>query len=167
MNEPVVEAATANARLPAKDTFRILIMDTVEHTDQLKAACKDVGHSVVGAHSIDESFAFLNGKNHADVIICAAYLEDESLFDFLRRLREDPNHKDTMFMTLALEPGFAGVKVNASTEKAGSVLGADVFLHMPVFDAALLVAEIKKMLPSTPKLEQEKQDGESKTNSSS
>ncbi len=156
-NEPAVEAAAPRSRLPAEETFRILIMDNVEHTDLLKTACKEVGHSVIAAHSIEESFAFLNGKDHADVIVCAAYLEDESLFDFLRRLRKDPIHKDTMFMTLALAPGPLGSKVNASTEKAGSLLGADVFVSMPQFDAAVLIAEIKKLLPETPKLEMEKQ----------
>lgn len=167
MNEPVVEASTSSSRLPAKDTFRILFMDSVEHTDILKTACKEVGHSVVGAHSIEEAFAFLNGKDHVDVIVCAAYLEDESLFDFLKRLREDPIHENTMFMTLALAPGYAGTKVNASTEKAGNILGANVFINMPVFDGPLLIAEIKKLLPSTPRLEQEKQEGDSEANSSS
>lgn len=156
--EPLVEEATQGATLPAKNTFRILIMDSVEHTDLLKTACKEVGHSVVGAHSIDEAFAFLNGKDHADVIVCAAYLEDESLFDFLKRLRKDPVHRSTMFMTLALAPGPIGTKVNSSTAKAGSVLGSDIFINMPVFNAAVLIAEIKKLLPLVPKLEESKRD---------
>lgn len=160
--EPVVEPSTPNSRLPAKDTFRILIMDTIEHTNLLKSACQEVGHSVVGAHSIEEAFAFLNGKDHADVIVCAAYLEDESLIDFLMRLRKDPTHKSTMFMTLALAPGPIGTKVNPSTEKAGSVLGSDVFISMPQFDAPVLVAEIKKLLPAIPKLEREKQESSDK-----
>src|SRR6202789_2437913 len=101
--EPKVEAATP--ALAPKDTFRILIMDSIEHADKLKGACKDAGHSVVAAHTIQEAFAFLDGKNHADVIVCAAYLEDESMFEFLRRLRIDPVHEETMFMIMALEPG--------------------------------------------------------------
>lgn len=136
-----------------KDTFRILIMDTVEHTDQLKEACQDAGHSVVAAQTIKEAFAFLDGKDHADVIVCAAYLEDESLFEFLRRLRSDPIHKKTMFMTLALEPSRTGAGANVSTEKSGRLLGADAFVSMPVFDAAQLIAEIKKLLPLVPALE--------------
>jgi CheY-like chemotaxis protein len=152
-DEPKVEQAFAGARLPVEDTFRILIMDTVEHTDQLKAACKDAGYSVVGAHTIEEAFAFLDGKDHADVVVCAAYLEDESLFDFLRRLRLDPIHKGTMFMTLALAPGYSGAAANGSTEKAGRLLGADKFVSMPVFDAEQLIAEINKLLPPVPALE--------------
>src|ERR1700722_13837781 len=104
-DEPKVEPATPKDKLPAKDTFRILIMDTVEHTNQLKKACKDAGHDVVAAQSIKEAFAFLDGKDHADVIVCAAYLEDELLFDFLNRLRSNAIHKNSMFMTLALAPG--------------------------------------------------------------
>ncbi len=158
--EPPIEPSNIENRLPAKDTFRILIMDNIENVELLKEACKKVGHSVIGAYTIAEAFAFLDGKNHADVIICAAYLEDESLFDFLTRLRKDPLHKQTMFMTLALAPGPMGRKINASTEKAGLAMGADVFLSMPVFDAEALIAEIKEILPPVPVLEQEKQDNQ-------
>jgi hypothetical protein len=62
-----------------------------------------------------------------------------------------------MVMTLALEPGPTGVRVNNSTEKAARLLGADVFLNMPVFDASELLAEIHKLLPPVPKLQESKQ----------
>jgi CheY-like chemotaxis protein len=149
--EPSVEPATPV--LANKDTFRILIMDTLEHTDLLKAACKNAGHSVVAAQSISEAFAFLDGKDHADVIVCAAYLQDESVFKFLHLVRTEKIHNDSMFMILALAPGPVGVKLNANVEIAGRQLGADAFLSMPVFDAELLIAEIKALLPLVPKLE--------------
>jgi len=153
-NEPKIEQAYADARLAAKDTFRILFLDSLAHTNQLKAACMAAGHSVIAAQTIADAFAFLNGKNHADVIVCAAYLEDESIFEFLKALRKDPLHKTTMFMTLALEPGTIGARANASTEKTGRLLGADAFVSMPLFDAKQLIAEIKRLLPAVPTLEQ-------------
>jgi CheY-like chemotaxis protein len=156
--EPKVEPATPE--LAAKDTFRILIMDTPEHVDQLKVACKDAGHSVVSAHTIQEAFRFLDGKNHADVIICAAHLEDESVFEFLKRLRNNPVHKASMFMMLSLAPGPVGVQLNDSTKNAGRVLGADAFVSMPVFDAPQLIAEIKKLLPLVPWLEKSRLEAE-------
>lgn len=156
--EPEVEPATPGNKLPAKDTFRILIVDTVENTDQMKKTCKDVGHDVVASQSIGEAFAFLDGKDHADVIICAAHLEDESMFDFLKRLRAHPTHKDSMFMILALSPGPVGIKGNASAENAGRLLGADAFISMPIFDGPGLIAEIKKLLPPIPMLERDKQE---------
>lgn len=158
--EPKVEHATPE--LAAKDTFRILIMDSPAHVDQLKAACKNAGHSVIAAHTIKEAFRFLDGSNHADVIICAANLEDESMFEFLQRLRKNPIHKDSMFMTLSLAPGPVGVQLNDSTENAGRLLGADAFVSMPVFDAAQLIEQIKKLLPQVPWLERSRQEDEKK-----
>ena len=38
--EPQVEPATADAKLAPEDTFRILILDTLENADLLKTACK-------------------------------------------------------------------------------------------------------------------------------
>lgn len=162
--EPPVEQATQAARLAPEDTFRILIMDSVEHADQLKEACKDAGHSVAFAQTIAEAFAFLDGKDHADVIVCAAYLEDESLFEFLNRLRKDPIHNKTMFMILALEPTLAGLRANVTTEKVGSLLGADAFISMPVFDPDLLIEELRKLLPPVPALEVSRQAEEQLAN---
>jgi len=139
--------------LAPKDTFRILIMDTPTHTDQLKEACKSAGHSVIAVHSIREAFSFLNGRDHADVVMCAAHLEDESVFEFLKQLKSNPIHQNSMFMTLSLAPGRAGTRLNDSIEKAGRLLGADAFVSMPVFDAEQLIAEIKLLLPSIPALE--------------
>lgn len=157
-DEAKIEPATPE--LAAKDTFRILIMDTVEHTDQMRAACNNAGHSVIAVHSIREAFSFLDGRDHADVIICAAHLEDESMFDFLKRLRSNPIHRKSMFMTLSLAPGPMGVQVNDTARNAGRLLGADAFVSMPVFDAVQLIDEIKKLLPLVPLLEQKRLDDE-------
>ena len=135
-------------KVSPKNTFSILIMDTVEHVTQLDEACKAAGHSVIPAHTIQEAFAFLDNQNHADVIICAAYLEDQSMFEFLKRLRSTPVHKTSMFAILALAPGSQGAKTMLSTERAGRLLGADAFINMPVFDPVQLIAEIYKLLPA-------------------
>jgi CheY-like chemotaxis protein len=148
--EPPIEKPPPESRLPARETYRILLMDSVEHTDELKAACKEAGHAVVAAHGIDEAFAFLDGTDHADVIVCAAYLEDESMFEFLRRLKADQHHQATKFMALALETSPTASKFKASTEKASRLLGVDTFVSMETFDPVQLIAEIEKLLPPVP-----------------
>lgn len=160
--EPEVETATPE--LAAKDTFRILILDDIEHVNQLKVACKNAGHSVVPAHTVKEAMAFLDGHNHADVIVCAAYLEDENTFEFLKRLRKNPVHNNSMFMILALAPGPTGVKLNHSVEIAGHQLGADAFMSMPVFDPIQLIAAIKTLLPIVPWLQRSNLEYKEKKN---
>ncbi len=155
MAEPELEHPTAaNARC-AKDTWRILFVDSHDNIEQLKTAGKDVGYAVVGACTLAEAWAFLDGKNHADVIVCAAYLENESLFEFLQAVRGNRLHSDAMFLILSLESGATAASLDASTRRAALALGADAYVVMPVFDAAELVAQIRKLQPDVPKLQQD------------
>jgi len=160
-DEPKVEPPTTKLR--PVDTFRILLLDSIEHTNQMKDASKEAGHSVVAAHTIKEAIAFLDDIDHADVIVCAAHLEEESLFDFLDQLRKNPVHKNCSFMILSLEPGPAAERTELSTKRAGLLLGANAFVTMPVFDPIQLIVEIKKLLPPIPALVEEKLENQGQT----
>ncbi|MEO7623336.1 MAG: hypothetical protein ABIS30_09750, partial [Gallionella sp.] len=78
--------APADAKPPQK-TWRILFLDSLENIGQLKEACKKAGYEVVGLTTIQEALAFLKMKDHVDVIVCAAHLEEESMFEFLQHVR--------------------------------------------------------------------------------
>lgn len=146
--EPKVEAP--ERAQPAEEVYRILILDDDEKVERFKAVCKAAGHSVVPAHTGEEALAFLEETNHADVMLCAAHLENESVFEFLSKVREDEHHEDVPILMVELEPGPLAVKISRSTEQAGRVLGADAFITMPEFDSAQLLGEIEKLLPTLP-----------------
>ena len=153
-NEPPVEhPAPEDARPPMK-TWRILFLDSAENVEKLKDACKDEGYAVVGALTIAEAWAFLDGKDHVDVIVCAAHLEVESMFEFLKRVRDSKVQGDEKFLILSLEPGASGARLDVSTARAGLALGADTYVIMPAFDPQELVARIKKLQPAVPLLQQ-------------
>ena len=82
--EPQVEYPAPKDAKPPMKTWRILFLDSAENVKKLKDACKHAGYEVVGALTIEEAWAFLDGKDHADVIVCAAHLEEESMFGFLK-----------------------------------------------------------------------------------
>jgi CheY-like chemotaxis protein len=145
--------APADAKPPQK-TWRILFLDSLENIGQLKEACKKAGYEVVGLTTIQEALAFLKMKDHVDVIVCAAHLEEESMFEFLQHVRDDEIHQNTAFLILSLEPGSVGVQVDLSTARAGISLGANGYLIMPEFDPAELVAQIEKLKPAVPLLQQ-------------
>ena len=131
----------------------------------LKEACKKYGYVVVGVTTIQEAWAFLHGKDHVDVIVCAAHLEEESMFKFLKDVRANDVHGKVAFLILSLESGTSGARMDRSAERAGMLLGADGYLVMPVFDAPELLAQIKKLQPRVPMLQQsatvkEKRDAE-------
>ena len=151
--EPKVEhPAPQDAKSPMK-TWRILFLDSAENIEKLKDACKDVGYTVAGAITIEEAWAFLDGKDHADVIVCAAHLEEESMFGFLKGVRESEVHRNAKFLILSLAPGTLGARLHHSTASAGLALGADAYVDMPVFDPHKVVALIKKLQPPVPMLQ--------------
>ena len=163
--QPSIEhPAPKDAKSP-QETFRILFLDSPDNVVQLKEACKKDGYVVVGSTTIEEAWSFLNGKDHVDVIVCAAHLEEQSVFEFLQQVRKNKTHGDAAFLILSLEPSATGVRIDRSTERAGMLLGANGYLVMPVFDAPELIAEIRKLQPSIPVLQQsatpeEKRDAE-------
>jgi DNA-binding response OmpR family regulator len=151
--EPKVEyPAPKDARSPMK-TWRILFLDSAGNVKKLKDACKHAGYEVVGALTIEEAWAFLDGKDHADVIICAPHLEEGSMFEFLQGVRDSKVQRNAKFLILSLAPGTLGARLRHSTASAGLALGADAYVDMPVFDPHELVARIKKLQPLVPMLQ--------------
>jgi CheY-like chemotaxis protein len=142
-----------NAKSPHQ-TWRILFLDSVENIEQLKRACKDAGYVVVGSNTIRDAWTFLDGKDHVDVIVCAAYLEGESMFEFLKSVRDNKIHSAAMFLILSLDPGATGARLDRSTRSAAMALGADGYVIMPTFDPCELVAQIRHLQPNIPMLQQ-------------
>lgn len=158
--EPQLEhPAPEDARSPMK-TWRILFLDSAENIERLKDAGKDAGYTVVGALTIREAWAFLDGKDHADVIVCAAHLEEESMFEFLQGVRNSEVHGNAKFLILSLEPSRRARDLHRSTASAAKALGADTYAIMPVFDPHELIALIKKLQPSVPMLQQSATEAE-------
>jgi CheY-like chemotaxis protein len=153
-NEPPLERPSPeNAKSP-HETWRILFLDTAENVEQLKGVCKDEGYVVVGATTSEVAFAFLDGKDHADVIVCAAHLEEESMFEFLRRVRDSDVHRNVRFLVLSLSAGEVGSRLDRTTARAGTLLGADSYLVMPVFHPGVLLAHLRQLRPRVPVLQQ-------------
>jgi CheY-like chemotaxis protein len=158
--EPKLELPPPEKAKPPMQTWRILFLDSPENVELLKREAKDCGYAVVGATTIDEAWAFLEGKDHADVIVCAAHLRQDSMFEFLKGVRDSELHGDARFLLLSLHPGEVGARLDRSAASAGLRLGADAYLHMPVFDARELIAHIRQLQPRVPMLQQAIADGE-------
>ena len=56
------------------------------------------------------------------MIVCAAHLEEESMFQFLKEVRDHKAHGTAAFLVLSLQPGETGARIDRSTECAGILL---------------------------------------------
>src|SRR5436190_15358797 len=129
LEPPLERPSPENAKSP-QQTWRILFLDGPENVEKLKEAGKEAGYVVVGAITIAEAWAFLEGKDHVDVIVCAAHLEEESMFEFLKGVRDNEIHRDAGFLILSLSPGEVGARVDRIATRAGMLLGADAYAVM-------------------------------------
>ncbi len=156
MHWPMTKIEQPSLKLDAEDTYRILALENPENIDKLKEAWKSAGHQVVPVLTIAQAMAFLDSRDHVDLIISAAHLEEESVFEFLQRIKApDSMHKDVAFVMLCLEPNLMASAINKSTELAGKLLGADKYVYMEEFDAEFLVAQLEPLLPNSPMKETE------------
>src|SRR5512134_2295398 len=112
LKEPALEHPAAEDAKPPMKTWRVLFLDNPQNIEKLKDACKDEGYAVAGALTIAEAWAFLDGKDHVDVIVCAAHLEEESMFQFLKRVRDSKVHGDAKFLILALATSALGSQLH-------------------------------------------------------
>ena len=162
-NQPKLEHPAPKDAKSALETWRILLLDdNAQNIEQLTKACIKDGYVVVATSTIKAAWVFLNGKDHVDVIVCAAHLEEESMFQFLKDVRSNEKHGKVAFLILSLDPSTSGARLDRSTERAGMLLGADGYVVMPVFDATELVAQIQQLLPAVPMLQQSATDQEKK-----
>ncbi len=141
---------------PENDCYRILVLDDdKEQMEEIKIACLAVGQEVVPVTSIRQGLRFLETKDHVDVIVAEAFLENESVFELLRKLKELPDHQDVPVMIMAVNPGQIGQFCNDMLKHTSKLLGAYKFLVMSKFDVEHLMREIKAILPveTTPKKE--------------
>ncbi len=144
IEQPTVE-------LPPEQTYRILTLENPENVEKLKQACKRAGHQVVPCFTIAEAMRFLETKDHVDVIVAAAHLENESVFSFLQKVKSSDCilHK-AQFIMLCADPGVLALVTSPSVEIAANLMGADKYLLMPEFDPDKLISEIEPLLPAVP-----------------
>jgi len=150
----MTEIETPTLRLPPNDTYRILTLENPENIAKLKDACKSAGQQVVPVQSITEAMVFLETKDHVDVIVAAAHLQNESVFEFLQQVKHEASHlKKVPFLMLCAEPGTLGLVTSPAVELVAELMGADKYLLMAEFDANLLIEEISQLLPPVPSKE--------------
>jgi len=133
---------------PDNDPYRILVLiQSEDHLSKIKTSCEILGQQVVSFTSLEKAFHFLETKDHVDGCIAEAFLEDESSFDFLKRMKRMPNHERVPVMLVAWEPGDVAKFCADSVASTSTVLGAYKFLIMPDFDVEQLIKEVQAILP--------------------
>lgn len=133
--------------------YRILLLiNDKSDTEAIAEAAVAEGHEVVARRSVAEAMAWINTRDHVDVIVSDAYLADESVFDFLKAVKTDDRHNWMQFVIVCSQPSSLSVFLNECVSGAAKVLGADKYIIMDEFCPIRLLKEIKASLPELPPL---------------
>ena len=126
----------------------LALKDRPEYALALKALIEPHGYEVLVVHTIEEAYDTLHCEP-VSMIIVAVHLQEGNVFDFMRTVRADPSPsiRKLPLICLNLNPRLHARYLNDSLEISAKVLGADKFITMEPYDAAVLWAQIEKMLP--------------------
>lgn len=131
--------------------YRILMLS--DHPDHLAAftdLAQKAGHQVLALHSVRESMNWLNAKDHVDVIVCHAFLESESVFEFLKAVKHDPRHDWVQFIVLSCGQSELTKFLDPTVKDAAHILGADKYINMREFNPDRLLKEVEASFPEMP-----------------
>jgi DNA-binding NtrC family response regulator len=133
---------------PENDNYRILVLiQRDDHLVTIKDSCEAVGQEVVSFSTLESALHFLETKDHVDVCIAEAFLENESSFDFLRRMRNIPHHSKVPVMLVAWNPGEVAKFCAESMASTSNIMGAYKFLIMPDLNVDQMMKEVQAVLP--------------------
>ncbi len=132
----------------------LALKDRPEYALALKDLIEPHGFQVLVVHTIEEALATLHSEP-VNMIIVAVHLQEGNVFDFIRTVRADPNAsiKKLPLICLNLNPRLHARFLNDSLEVSAKALGADKFITMQPYDAAVLWAQIKQMLPDEERID--------------
>jgi CheY-like chemotaxis protein len=127
----------------------LALKDRPEYALALKALIEPHGYEVLVVHTIEQAYETLR-REPVNMVIIAVHLQDGNVFDFIRTVRADPNpdFKKLPLICLNLNPRLHAPYLNDSLEVSSKALGADRFITMEPYDAAILWAQIEQMLPA-------------------
>lgn len=132
-------------------SYRILaLMNEAAHVDALRSECESRDFELRHMRTIEQAMNWLDTKDHMDVIVSDVHLQNESVFDFLKRIKSEEAHQWIQFVLVCTNPSELAKFVNSQVQQAAQMLGADKYIMMHDFDPCRLLDELESSLPNSP-----------------
>jgi len=125
---------------------RILVLQEMhENVVYLRESLEPAGHELVIVNTIHSALTQLC-QEEFDMIICAVFLENESVFDFLKSCKQDINYRKIPFVFYCCKTSEFARSVRDGLQIAARTLGAERYVIMEAFDALVLKTQIEECL---------------------
>jgi response regulator RpfG family c-di-GMP phosphodiesterase len=119
----------------------LFLEDRSENIEQMRSHRDDLCDNLIIVSSTAQALS-LSGLLPISVIVSAVHLENESVFDFLRAVKNDARLAEVPFIFLCLQPSRFTKSINDSLKVSARALGADSYVLMESWEPGLLQAHI-------------------------
>jgi PleD family two-component response regulator len=125
---------------------RILVLQEMrENVENLRESLEPSGHELVVVNTINAAMHQLK-EEQFDMIICAVFLENESVFDFLKICKHDLMYRSIPFVFYCCKTSQFARSVRDGLQIAARTLGAERYVIMESFDAYSLKSQVEECL---------------------
>ncbi len=127
---------------------KILVLENEINLGELRQALEPRGHQIVAAESIHDAMELL-ARGDIEMVVCAVHLVFESVFDFLKQVRSNPDKSRSQlpFVFYCAQPGLIAKFLSETNATASVLLGANKYILMDKFDPLRLALEIELCFP--------------------
>lgn len=144
-------AATGFDASPNVEVLRslkqVLMVDhRAEITKKAFLCCALAGLHVVSSSSTKQAIEKLRSEGPFDLIVVEAFMEQESVFEFIKSIRTSSNGSSIPILVVAIESGSAGSLCLNEVIKTAGIVGANDTCVLPRFDGLQLAQAIKKLV---------------------
>lgn len=125
---------------------RILVLQELqENVVNLRQSLEPSGHELVVVSTINAAMHQLK-EDQFDMIICAVFLENESVFDFLKNCKNDLVYRTIPFVFYCYKTSKFARSVRDGLQIAARTLGAERYVIMESFNAHVLRSQVEECL---------------------
>jgi CheY-like chemotaxis protein len=104
----------------------------------------EVGIEIICCDSTAQAMDILKLQS-IDLIAAEAFMENDDLFKFIKRVRALPRYLHTPIWVVAAEPGPRGVQIASHVGKVALLLGADYFTVAYYADVPRMIAKVQAL----------------------
>jgi CheY-like chemotaxis protein len=123
----------------------LVVQDVPANIVDLKMSLEPRGHELFVAESIESAKTLLRASLF-DMVICGVHLENGTVFDLLKYVKENPDRRMMPFIFFCCSPKEIARYVSDTVRSTAFLLGADKYITQETFDAPGLCREIESML---------------------
>lgn len=124
----------------------LVLQELTQNVEHIKTALEPRGHRLTFVNEPEMAMRVLNGADKIDAIICAVYLEESDVFEFVRKVKRSQIAKNVPVVFYCYKTSSFARSVRSALKIAAKSTGVDLYITMESFVAAEFAEQFEQFL---------------------